>query len=178
MARKKAQTPEEIVAKLRQVEVLAAQAEGGGRGRPGYRGDRTHVLQLGEGPGVLPRAVAEDARHRKPAVVVHDEREQCHRRALRLSTRRTRWPSALRRRRCGCGLSRPRAAIVCLAWTALLTSYRKLNRAKFAVLTEIEADLPVALFTREREAYRRGQRRSLSDIERLSRAASPCSTPS
>src|SRR5438477_5956343 len=29
-------------------------------------------------------------------------------------------------------------AIVCLAWTALLTSYRKLNRAKFAVLTEIE----------------------------------------
>jgi hypothetical protein len=58
-------------------------------------------------------------------------------------------------------------AIVCLAWTALLTSYRKLNRAKFAVLTEIEAALPVALFTREREAYRRDRRRSLSNIERL-----------
>jgi hypothetical protein len=58
-------------------------------------------------------------------------------------------------------------AIVCLAWVALLTSYRKLNRAKFAVLTEIEADLPVAPFTREREAYRRDRRRSLSNIERL-----------
>jgi hypothetical protein len=58
-------------------------------------------------------------------------------------------------------------AIVCLAWVALLTSYRKLNRAKFAVLTEIEADLPVALFTRERETYRRDRRRSLSNVERL-----------
>jgi hypothetical protein len=58
-------------------------------------------------------------------------------------------------------------AIVCLAWAALLTSYRKLNRAKFAVLTEIEADLPVALFAHEREAYRRDRRRSLSNIERL-----------
>jgi hypothetical protein len=58
-------------------------------------------------------------------------------------------------------------AIVCLAWVALLTSYRKLNRAKFTVLTEIEADLPVALFTREREAYRRDRRRSLSNVERL-----------
>jgi hypothetical protein len=30
-------------------------------------------------------------------------------------------------------------AIVCLAWAALLTSYRELNRAKFTVLAEIEA---------------------------------------
>jgi hypothetical protein len=58
-------------------------------------------------------------------------------------------------------------AIVCLAWAALLTSYRDLNRAKFAVLQQIEADLPVALFTRERETYRRDRRRSLSTIERL-----------
>ena len=58
-------------------------------------------------------------------------------------------------------------AIVCLAWVALLTSYRKLNRAKFTVLTEVEADLPVALFTRERETYRRDRRRSLSNVERL-----------
>jgi hypothetical protein len=58
-------------------------------------------------------------------------------------------------------------AIVCLAWVALLTSYRKLNRAKFAVLTEIEADLPIPPFTREREAYRRDRRRSLSTVERL-----------
>src|ERR1700730_19124206 len=58
-------------------------------------------------------------------------------------------------------------AIVCLAWAALLTSYRKLNRAKFAVLTQIEADLPIAPFTREREAYRRDGRRSLSTGARL-----------
>jgi len=58
-------------------------------------------------------------------------------------------------------------AIVCMAWAALLTSYRKLNRAKFAVLRQIETDLPVAVFTRERESYRRDRRRSLSDIERL-----------
>jgi hypothetical protein len=58
-------------------------------------------------------------------------------------------------------------AIVCLAWAALLTSYRKLNRAKFAVLTQIEADLPIPPFTREREAYRRDRRRSLSTVERL-----------
>jgi hypothetical protein len=56
-------------------------------------------------------------------------------------------------------------AIVCLAWTALLTSYRKLNRAKFAVLAELEADLPISPFTREREIYRRDRRRSLSYIE-------------
>lgn len=58
-------------------------------------------------------------------------------------------------------------AIVCLAWAALLTSYRQLNRTKFAVLREIEADLPVAPFTRERETYRPDQRLSLSNIERL-----------
>src|SRR4051812_5481939 len=58
-------------------------------------------------------------------------------------------------------------AIVCLAWIALLTSYRKLNRAKFVVLTEIEADLPIPPFTREREAYRRDRRRSLSYVESL-----------
>ena len=58
-------------------------------------------------------------------------------------------------------------AIVCLAWFALLTSYRKLNRAKFAVLAELEADLPVPPFTREREIYRRDRRRSLSYIEQM-----------
>ena len=50
--------------------------------------------------------------------------------------------------------------IVCLAWAALLTSYRDLNRTKFAVLQQIEADLPIAPFTRERETYRRDRRRS------------------
>jgi hypothetical protein len=58
-------------------------------------------------------------------------------------------------------------ALVSLAWLALLTSYRKLNRAKFAVLEQIEADLAFPMFAREREAYRRDRRRSLSTIESL-----------
>ena len=57
--------------------------------------------------------------------------------------------------------------LVCLAWAALLTSSRKLNRAKFAVLMQMEADWVLPPFTREREAYRRDQRPSLSNIERL-----------
>jgi hypothetical protein len=57
--------------------------------------------------------------------------------------------------------------IVCLAWGALLTSYRKLNGAKFAVLMEIEKELPLALFTREREIYHGARRRSLSYVESL-----------
>src|SRR4051794_11354440 len=45
-------------------------------------------------------------------------------------------------------------AIVSVAWVALLASYRKLNGAKFAVLQEIEADLPLQPFRREQEIYR------------------------
>jgi hypothetical protein len=56
-------------------------------------------------------------------------------------------------------------AIVCLAWAALLASYRKLNRAKFEVLAQLEADLPVSPFTREREIYGSDKRRSFSQIE-------------
>src|SRR4051794_733132 len=58
-------------------------------------------------------------------------------------------------------------ALACLAWASLLTSYRKLNRAKFTVLAQLEADLPIPPFTREREAYHRDRRRSLSMIESL-----------
>jgi hypothetical protein len=55
--------------------------------------------------------------------------------------------------------------LICIAWGALLTSYRQLNRAKFAVLHEIEADLPLRPFTRERETYTHDRRRSLTYIE-------------
>ena len=58
-------------------------------------------------------------------------------------------------------------ALVCVAWAVLLASYCKLNRAKFAVLTQLEADLAFPVFAREREAYRRDRRRSLSSVERL-----------
>jgi len=56
--------------------------------------------------------------------------------------------------------------IVCMAWAALLASYRKLNRAKFAVLAQLEANLPVPAFTREQEIYKKDKRISLSQIER------------
>jgi hypothetical protein len=56
-------------------------------------------------------------------------------------------------------------ALVSLAWASLLTSYRKLNRAKFEVIKQLEADLPIPPFTREQEAYRRDRRWSLSSIE-------------
>lgn len=55
--------------------------------------------------------------------------------------------------------------IVCASWTVLLTSYRKLNRAKFTVLQEIEKDLPLQPFKRERDVYTADHRRSLSYIE-------------
>jgi hypothetical protein len=56
-------------------------------------------------------------------------------------------------------------ALVCLAWAAMLTSYRKLNRAKFEILMQLEKDLPVQLFTREQDTYQKDKRRSLSYIE-------------
>jgi hypothetical protein len=56
-------------------------------------------------------------------------------------------------------------AIVCVAWVVLLTSYRELNRAKFAVLQEIEADLPLQPFRREHAIYTRDRRRALSYVE-------------
>jgi hypothetical protein len=58
-------------------------------------------------------------------------------------------------------------AIVCLAWAALLASYRKLNSAKYTVLAELEADLPASPFTRERQIYKEDGRRSFSQIEIL-----------
>jgi hypothetical protein len=57
--------------------------------------------------------------------------------------------------------------IVCLAWAALLTSYRTLNGAKFQVLQEIEADFPVKLFTREQVIYREKRRKGLSKVEMM-----------
>jgi hypothetical protein len=57
--------------------------------------------------------------------------------------------------------------IVCVAWTSLLTSYRKLNQAKFGVLQELEAGLSsVAPFRAEQDLYRRDNRISLSRVER------------
>jgi hypothetical protein len=57
--------------------------------------------------------------------------------------------------------------LVCLAWAALLASYRKLNAAKFEVLKELEANFPIPPFTREQAAYKKQNRTSLSHVEAL-----------
>ena len=56
--------------------------------------------------------------------------------------------------------------IVSVAWTSLLSSYRKLNRAKFAVLQELESGLgDVTPFKKEQELYKKDGRKPLSDVE-------------
>ena len=64
--------------------------------------------------------------------------------------------------------------IVSIAWTILLTSFRKLNGAKFGVLQEMEKDLPSQPFAREHELYARGGDRSPRS-RRRSRSAFLCS---
>ena len=61
--------------------------------------------------------------------------------------------------------------IICVAWAALLKSYREINRAKFAVLSELEADLPASPITSELQIYKEEGRRSLSQVESLLRDA-------
>ncbi len=56
--------------------------------------------------------------------------------------------------------------LVCLAWAALLASFAELNKAKFAVLHEMEADLPFAPFTREQAVYRKLVRKPFATIEK------------
>lgn len=57
--------------------------------------------------------------------------------------------------------------IICMAWAALLVSYRKLNHAKFSVLMEMEKEFPYPIYTREEELLRQNKRWNLSKIERL-----------
>jgi len=55
--------------------------------------------------------------------------------------------------------------LVCFYWEALLRSYSKLNSAKFSLLLEMEKDLPIDLFTRERRIYLEKGHNSFSKIE-------------
>lgn len=56
--------------------------------------------------------------------------------------------------------------LVCLAWSALLASYSKLNGAKFQVLHEMEKSLSFGPFERERVIYKEMGRRAFAGIER------------
>jgi hypothetical protein len=58
--------------------------------------------------------------------------------------------------------------LICLAWLSLIKAYRDLNTAKFAVIHEIEARLPLALFGYEWHIADRGKSaryRPLTHIE-------------
>jgi hypothetical protein len=55
--------------------------------------------------------------------------------------------------------------IICMAWAALLVSYRKVNHAKFQILMEMEQHLPYALYTREDQINKDIKRWNLSSIE-------------
>lgn len=57
--------------------------------------------------------------------------------------------------------------IICMAWAALLVSYRKLNHAKFSVLMEMEKKLPYPIYTLEDQLLQKNKRWNLSYIESL-----------
>lgn len=56
--------------------------------------------------------------------------------------------------------------LVCLAWAALLDSYRKLNAAKFRVIQEMEHSFEHRMFTDEWRYTKEMGKRSLSRVER------------
>jgi hypothetical protein len=59
--------------------------------------------------------------------------------------------------------------LVCVTWWALIQNYRNLNSAKFVVIHELEAYLPVAVYAREWQVAGQGRTaayRPLSHIER------------
>ena len=57
--------------------------------------------------------------------------------------------------------------ILCVAWATLLKSYREMNRAKYAVLAKLEADLPASPITSELQIYEEEGRPPLSLVETL-----------
>lgn len=58
-------------------------------------------------------------------------------------------------------------AMVCSTWMFLISSYQKLNSAKFQVIKEIEARLPISPFCREEEIYNAMGRRPISYLEKF-----------
>ena len=57
--------------------------------------------------------------------------------------------------------------IIAVAWAALVRSYKELNKAKFKVIDELEADLAEKPYRREYEHYIRDRKLAFSDIELL-----------
>jgi hypothetical protein len=60
------------------------------------------------------------------------------------------------------------AGVLCsLSWWALLKSYRDLNKAKFAVILAMEEQLPVRVYSGEKEHLATGRYWELGSIERF-----------
>jgi|SRR5262245_54468514 len=57
--------------------------------------------------------------------------------------------------------------VLCVAWWALLKSYRDLNRAKFDVILAMEPRLPAHLFGDEWNELKRSRYRELGQVERI-----------
>lgn len=57
--------------------------------------------------------------------------------------------------------------LVCIAWLALIRSYRNLNAAKYRVIHEIEQHLPAALFEREWDVSERGVGRAYRPLTHI-----------
>jgi len=59
--------------------------------------------------------------------------------------------------------------VVCAAWSILITSYRNLNTAKFAIIHELESRLPVPLFHHEWELLKKGRGRFYRPVSHVER---------
>jgi hypothetical protein len=61
--------------------------------------------------------------------------------------------------------------IICYCWYQIISSYKQLSRAKFAVIHSVEEKLPISLFKSEWELLGKGQDRKkyrkISSIERI-----------
>ncbi|NJM34087.1 MAG: hypothetical protein HC850_04495 [Rhodomicrobium sp.] len=55
--------------------------------------------------------------------------------------------------------------IVSMSWFSLLLSFRSLSKAKYAVICEIESDLPIQPFTREWDFYKKYRRTEITVLE-------------
>jgi hypothetical protein len=58
-------------------------------------------------------------------------------------------------------------ALLCAAWVLLLTSFKRLNAAKFDVILEIETHLPANVYAAEWEHVKRRKYKAMSDVERV-----------
>ena len=55
--------------------------------------------------------------------------------------------------------------VIAVMWNRNIISYKNLNNVKFKIIQEIEDELPVTLFKREEEEYKKKGHKHLTSIE-------------